>query len=98
DKLVTGVQTCALPIFLQLRTRDQRCAPIEFAFIERESEDTIRLESDEPLDAPFAQVGRFLQADCFEKTVRKELKDDKFTRWAFRSEERRVGKEGRCRW
>src|SRR5437773_10930817 len=80
DRDVTGVQTCALPIYLvshelsdASRPRGLYVAPDERISIMVNEEDHIRLQS---------LVSGLMLGEA----------------WALRSEERRVGKEGRCRW
>src|SRR5688572_32133111 len=83
DLTVTGVQTCALPI----------CLPLE-----DELPTTLPTETDpRPAHRAVASARRFLRwarplaEQLDDATGTREYQDD-------RSEERRVGKECRCRW
>src|SRR5205823_8142293 len=98
DKLVTGVQTCALPILRQ--PREQRRLQ---RGIDGEDARRIRADADESHlpEAEDARVaGEDLQRDD-EDHIDEEVLDLHLRRMAGdlpRSEERRVGKECRYRW
>src|SRR2546425_3843662 len=84
DKLVTGVQTCALPIsggvgLLQLRQRLLRVAPEAVV---------LRVEPQE-----LGQV-----CACAITVAEREVAHARVIQRLVRSEERRVGKECRSRW
>src|SRR5205823_8073587 len=93
DKLVTGVQTCALPICKIWNSAsgpsctNSRQAPLAFRF-PSPSRPTARIWSISAFafESPSAWPGRAVP-----KTKTETIK-------AGRSEERRVGKEGRSRW
>src|SRR2546430_11677442 len=68
DLTVTGVQTCALPIYQRSLSRDQRLGDLRYRA---------------RIGAAFEPRGRLVFGD-------QRVRD--------RSEERRVGKEGRSRW
>src|SRR5258708_23038285 len=80
DDLVTGVQTCALPI----------CSPRAFSRARYFAIRVVRIthQSIEPAKTPAANV-----SDCEAEAI--DATDAKMP--AKRSEERRVGKEGRSR-
>src|SRR5205823_8177395 len=91
DKLVTGVQTCALPIYLDapLAVLPELLAVPELGIVPKEA-----VEAGSPAfgtapvgSGPFAFAG---QAGNVVRLVRA-------TNGTARSEERRVGKECRCR-
>src|SRR5205823_8768897 len=85
DKLVTGVQTCALPIWLmQDRPRAGELAEAVREFIETEILPSI--------DDPRLRFRALVAANGL-AILERELAIG-----APRSEERRVGKECRCRW
>src|SRR5205085_3905340 len=81
DLTVTGVQTCALPIFTILLPRAEsaggRTRPLPVAEAVTSGSETVLLVEDEDL-------------------VRRSIND--ILTGSGRSEERRVGKECRCRW
>src|SRR5205823_7232841 len=82
DKLVTGVQTCALPIFDYKRTR----LPYPY----------VPVIPDKVSECACNQVARGLPHIVIRDErmgIREAHKDPD----VLRSEERRVGKEGRCR-
>src|SRR2546425_9166165 len=83
DKLVTGVQTCALPI--SLRIVDERVVPVGGALATPLWEAVVR--------QPVMQPERFARTLFVEFEGRLAYLYD-----AVRSEERRVGKECRSRW
>src|SRR5438552_14738492 len=82
DDLVTGVQTCALPIFLQVAQIDYDKGQTE---IDRDG-----------LRQTVAVTGRLEGQDL--GTGISEIKSLLAKEVKFRSEERRVGKECRYRW
>src|SRR5690606_40484411 len=82
DFHVTGVQTCALPIYILLeRPDDQAAQP-------RSAEPCARLAEKPPAEADALVFGA--QVELVDLTLLRQL--------AGRSEERRVGKESRNRW
>src|SRR5205823_9604016 len=83
DKLVTGVQTCALPISSS-RSCDADGGD-ESALEELEQRTGIKTALD--VQPKQLEIGGELGATLF-----------RITEEALRSEERRVGKECRCRW
>src|SRR5205823_11257914 len=89
DKLVTGVQTCALPILTgnypgKARTADELRADAAKAFSLIPGRHRFNLH------AIYAETGgRAVERD--------HLDPEHFARWVDRSEERRVGKECRSR-
>src|SRR5205823_9757252 len=97
DKLVTGVQTCALPIFNRSITDQLTCLLPRTA--NNGKTVLILCGDDEP-----EELGGQICADLFESrgyTVRFAgggVPNDEVLKLTGRSEERRVGKESRCRW
>src|SRR5205823_9762542 len=96
DKLVTGVQTCALPISIGMIARLNMT--FEFLLPKQDAVPEWILESDEPF---FAFLAGYVDAEGYVRTylppgymtpqVRVEIRS------YDRSEERRVGKGVRCR-
>src|SRR5438105_15255545 len=83
DPLVTGVQTCALPIFSKsLQHRRGRCLPRPL----RDPHGEQRGNDEQVADSVEQKAGRLAN----------EFDQEAGDRW--RSEERRVGKECRSRW
>src|SRR5205823_10918667 len=91
DKLVTGVQTCALPIF-QL---DDRGVFFEDG-PQRKPRGQQRDSAASPLDARYRSAAQAV-AMVFERH-QAGLRHGGQRTQGVRSEERRVGKEGRCWW
>src|SRR5690606_40453086 len=85
DFHVTGVQTCALPI--SGSQEPQRGAGFDPA-----------RAVDGAVDADIVAVVAHQRAQDVRVVVESVLRDDGEAAAAARSEERRVGKEGRCRW
>src|SRR5207244_9532888 len=92
DDLVTGVQTCALPIYhLRLLTE----IPLKFApdeqieFLIRAADLNVRFYRNRIIPLQERIV-------CFRKRDRLSLLNSLGKIISFRSEERRVGKEGKC--
>src|SRR5687767_15235365 len=82
DKLVTGVQTCALPICVDVVLKYDREFELSFRIDERfDRRGQAALERDLDPASPRIPI---LQAAAYPHP--------------WRSEERRVGKEGRSRW
>src|SRR5205085_8867360 len=84
DLTVTGVQTCALPIFVQIRD-----ASVPVRALDREGPD--------PDPAEPCVVALEHAAGAAEDSVRPDRDPDETVR-VRRSEERRVGKECVCGW
>src|SRR5207248_3410520 len=84
DRTVTGVQTCALPIF-------EGGLPIMSPHLTPEQIVDVMVGSDE------AQAGAHLAA-CAECATRLEAERHRLATFKERSEERRVGKDGRRLW
>src|SRR5439155_16495923 len=84
DGHVTGVQTCALPIFLLDRLL---------------KDGEISENLDTPQSIAFLQVVRHIHPELkdVQQTVEQEVRQEKLKAKIARSEERRVGKECRCR-
>src|SRR5207253_4859111 len=97
DGHVTGVQTCALPI-LKLKSFSQE--PFRLVFASR-TEDTFGINTiDLRQPTQFVKIGDTIVGTHFRvaKFTEKTAKDRYGTDIDVRSEERRVGKEGRCKW
>src|SRR5207248_7657103 len=97
DRTVTGVQTCALPIFRLVQLLQLRL------LLERLLESDTELEGNELRDPVHVAVAHAEHAaDVAHDGLRghgavgDDLRDSLAP--VFRSEERRVGKEGRSRW
>src|SRR5207249_9577457 len=89
DRNVTGVQTCALPIYGLLRALQFETAkPIKFGASIGQALQTIRLLDPEDEGVLDTVLRRNLAEQA-------PVLDAPF---GLRSEERRVGKECRCRW
>src|SRR5205823_9395982 len=89
DKLVTGVQTCALPISLALL--ETRLTPSErIDLLARSAEALAKVEGIE--ESLKVQHNRLKRLQSTLSVAQSEVDA------ALRSEERRVGKEGRCAW
>src|SRR5205823_7191277 len=97
DKLVTGVQTCALPI-LQLGQPFQRRQALDLGVAEIELlQGDEAGERREALDLGVAQIELLQSGETLERF---EILDLRVAQIEVRSEERRVGKEwrsGGCR-
>src|SRR5207249_7993263 len=89
DRNVTGVQTCALPILRLSRRPTSRRTPIATAAATQTT-----TEAAEPNDAPPPNDRRPDDRPPGLGHPPLDLPRDR----RARSEERRVGKEGRCRW
>src|SRR5205823_9179623 len=92
DKLVTGVQTCALPIFgaitFVVAESGRRYDNADLVLAEQLAARAAMAADNARLFSERSYVARKLQ----ESLLPRRLPD------VPRSEERRVGKEGRCRW
>src|SRR5207249_8141534 len=88
---VTGVQTCALPISKDLQPvcLRQVLPPMDLKMVLRRSPVSHpgTLSLDVGFTNSYGTDGKFCQPPA-----------NKLGRWGVRSEERRVGKECRCRW
>src|SRR5258708_31386138 len=82
DDLVTGVQTCALPICLDLAIAEYRTV----VYVEREAYAAATL------------VARMAEGHLHSAPIWDDLTTFDGGAWRGRSEERRVGKECRSRW
>src|SRR5205823_7223351 len=95
DKLVTGVQTCALPICQAEAAEQERGEQIpEVLTRGREA----RLEHETCSGEQQADGKYAADADPRHDRLRHRREDDDRERERQRSEERRVGKEWRSRW
>src|SRR5207244_10646425 len=85
DDLVTGVQTCALPICVFIRRTLSKASPLSCRSARR------------CLNERYPQI---TQISHMEKGIRSKGKEMSLDSASFnhRSEERRVGKECSCRW
>src|SRR5690606_40352831 len=92
DFHVTGVQTCALPIFKRLSRIEQKTSPFEPAPREKQ------VHWVKPQLAAEVSFSQWTQSGRIRHAVFVGLREDKRTRLMKkeqRSEERRVGKEGK---
>src|SRR5205823_11461603 len=92
DKLVTGVQTCALPISVSQFSSDRvtyalRTAGDPLSYVRSVQEIVRQADSRIPVTSVVTQAAEI------DRTISRELTFAK-----LRSEERRVGKECRSRW
>src|SRR5205823_11186708 len=87
DKLVTGVQTCALPICKSVADTFQLNAAHGFGATEA----FLRIEDFQPGESAFTVV---IRSDAFGQMFGRDGRIPE--NYAERSEERRVGKELRC--
>src|SRR5207247_8220971 len=91
DPLVTGVQTCALPICQHARVENRHQAPVAFG-------------ADEPAESLLELDDRLRHGEFVERVAAPSRDrfgagfDDRPIRRRERSEERRVGKECGCGW
>src|SRR5205823_10575605 len=88
DKLVTGVQTCALPILLGI---EARCAVALMG-----GEEAVHLGEMYP--AQQVGIGRVIVAAVGRCARHRRVHGADAPALPLRSEERRVGKEWRCQW
>src|SRR5207247_6576014 len=91
DPLVTGVQTCALPIFHQGKGRKDRLVPLSQRLLD-ELRSYWRQERPRPWLFPGQQAGTHLSIGQAQRLGQQVLR-----RSGLRSEERRVGEGGRAR-
>src|SRR5262249_57536687 len=83
DWSVTGVQTCALPICVELAI----CMALQMASSTRQTRSRSKIICKAARDVP-QLIAKFCARRCLSSAMA----------FTFRSEERRVGKEGRARW
>src|SRR5205807_4180043 len=88
DYKVTGVQTCALPIFASCPASEIESVVVSVAALARSSGDALPSLGS---GGVFATCERSISAGDIQKP-------DQVVIDRHRSEERRVGKECRCRW
>src|SRR5205823_11243638 len=93
DKLVTGVQTCALPIFHELFNGTERVRQGDFTHRATVTSDDQLGELTDSFNSMTASIEDLLRQAAEKKRLEEELRIAHEIQ--MRSEERRVGKEGR---